>query len=45
MKEEEISENVQAVLRVIEGKLKRGVKNVKRAYIKTSMGKPVSIKP
>ncbi len=45
MKEEEISENVQAVLRIIEGKLKRGVKNVKRAYIKTSMGKPVGIKP
>jgi large subunit ribosomal protein L1 len=44
MKEEEITENVQAVLRVIEGKLKRGVKNVKRAYIKTSMGKPVSIR-
>jgi large subunit ribosomal protein L1 len=45
MKEEEITENVQAVLRVIEGKLKRGLKNVKRAYIKTSMGKPVSIRP
>jgi large subunit ribosomal protein L1 len=45
MKEEEIAENVQAVLRVIEGKLKRGLKNVKRAYIKTSMGKPVSIRP
>ena len=45
MKEEEIAENVQAVLRVIEGKLKRGVKNIKRAYIKVSMGKPVSIRP
>ena len=45
MKEEEIAENVQAVLRAIEGKLKRGVKNIKRAYIKTSMGKPVSVKP
>jgi len=45
MKEEEIAENVQAVLRVIEGKLKRGVKNIKRAYIKASMGKPVSIRP
>lgn len=45
MKEEEITENVQAVLRVIEGKLKRGMKNVKLAYIKTAMGKPVSIKP
>jgi len=45
MKEEEIAENIQAVLGVIEGKLKRGIKNVKLAYIKTSMGKPVSIKP
>jgi len=45
MKEEEIAENIQAVLRAIEGKLKRGIKNIKLAYIKTSMGKPVSIKP
>jgi large subunit ribosomal protein L1 len=45
MKEEEIAENVQAVLTVIEGKLKRGMKNVKLAYIKTAMGKPVGIKP
>jgi large subunit ribosomal protein L1 len=45
MKEEEIAENIQAVLRVIEGKLKRGMKNIKLAYIKTAMGKPVSLKP
>jgi len=45
MKEEEIAENVQAVLRVIEGKLKKGIKNIKFAYIKTSMGTPVKIKP
>jgi len=45
MKEEEIAENVQAVLRAIEGKLKRGMKNIKLAYIKTAMGQPVSIKP
>jgi large subunit ribosomal protein L1 len=45
MKEEEITENIQAVLRVVEGKLKRGEKNIKLAYIKASMGKPVSIKP
>ncbi len=45
MKEEEIAENIQAVLRVIEGKLKRGIKNIHNAYIKTSMGKPVQIKP
>jgi large subunit ribosomal protein L1 len=45
MKEEEIAENIQTVLRAVEGKLKRGEKNIKVAYIKTSMGKPVSIKP
>ncbi|NWF87279.1 50S ribosomal protein L1 [Candidatus Bathyarchaeota archaeon] len=45
MKEEELTENIQTVLRVIEGKLKRGIKNIKVVYIKTSMGKPVSIRP
>jgi large subunit ribosomal protein L1 len=43
MKEEEIAENVQTVLRAIEGKLKRGTKNIKTVYLKTSMGKPVKI--
>jgi large subunit ribosomal protein L1 len=45
MKEEEISENIQAVLRVLEAKLKKGMKNIKFAYIKTAMGAPVKIKP
>jgi len=45
MKDEEIAENVQTVLRVIEGKLKKGMKNIKFAYLKTSMGAPVKIKP
>lgn len=45
MKEEEIAENIQTILRVVEGKLKRGMKNIKFAYIKTSMGTPVKIKP
>jgi large subunit ribosomal protein L1 len=45
MKEEQIVENIQAVLRGIEGKLKRGLKNIKFAFIKTSMGTPVKIKP
>ncbi|MCW3993858.1 MAG: 50S ribosomal protein L1 [Candidatus Bathyarchaeota archaeon] len=43
MKEEEIAENVQTVLKTIEGKLKRGMKNIKTVYLKTSMGKPVKI--
>jgi large subunit ribosomal protein L1 len=45
MNEKELSDNIQAVLRVLEGKLKRGLKNVKLAYVKTSMGTPVKIKP
>ena len=45
MKEEEVVDNIQAVLRVLEGKLKRGLKNIKFAFIKTSMGTPVKIKP
>jgi large subunit ribosomal protein L1 len=44
MNEEELFDNIQAVLRVLEGKLKRGLKNIKLAYIKTSMGTPVKIK-
>jgi len=45
MKDEELVDNTQAVLRVLDGKLKRGLKNVKYAYFKTSMGEPVKIKP
>lgn len=45
MKDEEITENVQTVLRVLEGKLKKGMKNIKIVYIKTAMGTPVKIKP
>lgn len=45
MKDEELVANIQAILRVVEGKLKRGFKNIKFAFIKTSMGEPVKIKP
>jgi large subunit ribosomal protein L1 len=45
MSEEELFDNIQAVLRVLEGKLKRGLKNIKVAFIKTSMGVPVKVKP
>jgi large subunit ribosomal protein L1 len=43
MKEEEIAENVQAVIRAIERKLKRGKKNIKSAHIKMSMGPPTKV--
>jgi large subunit ribosomal protein L1 len=45
MKDEELVDNTMAILRVLDGKLKRGLKNVKYAFIKTSMGEPVKIKP
>jgi len=45
MKDEDLVENTMTVLRVLDSKLKRGLKNVKFAFIKTSMGEPVKIKP
>lgn len=45
MKDEEITENIQTVIRVLEGKLKKGMKNIKAAYIKTAMGTPIKIQP
>jgi len=44
MKDEEITENILMILRVLEGKLKRGMKNIKFAYVKTAMGAPVKVK-
>jgi large subunit ribosomal protein L1 len=44
MKDEEIAENIQSVVRVLEGKLKKGLKNISYAYIKTTMGSPVKVK-
>lgn len=43
MNEEKIAENVQVILRVLEGKLKRGIKNIESVYIKMSMSTPVKI--
>ncbi len=45
MSDDELYDNINAVLRVLDGKLKRGLKNVKNVYIKTAMGEPVKIKP
>jgi large subunit ribosomal protein L1 len=44
MKEEDLAENIQAVLKIVESKMKRGVKNIKSIHIKTTMGEPVKIK-
>ena len=43
MDDKEIAENVQAIVRRIEGKLKRGIKNVRSVYLKTSMGSAVKV--
>jgi large subunit ribosomal protein L1 len=43
MADDEIAENAQAVVRRIEGKLKRGIKNIRSVYLKTSMGSPVKV--
>jgi len=45
MSNEDLLENAQAILRVLDVKLKRGLKNVKYMFIKTSMGEPVRVKP
>lgn len=45
MSEDELWDNINAVLRVLEGRLKRGLKNIKNVYIKTAMGAPVKVKP
>jgi large subunit ribosomal protein L1 len=45
MADEELVENAQTILRTLDVKLKRGLKNVKFMFIKTSMGEPVKIKP
>jgi len=43
MSNEEIAENIQATIRRIEGKLKRGIKNVSSVYLKMTMGSPVKV--
>jgi len=43
MSDEEIAENVQAVIRIVEGKLKRGIKNIRSIDLKTAMGPPIKI--
>jgi len=44
MPNEEIAENILAAMRRIEGKLKKGIKNVKSIQLKTTMGPPVKVK-
>ena len=43
MSNEEIAENIQAVIRRIEGKLKRGVQNIRSINLKTAMGPLIKV--
>ncbi len=43
MADEEIAENIQAVMKRIEGKLKRGIKNIRSIRLKTTMGTPIKV--
>ena len=43
MSDEDIADNIQAVVRRIESKLKRGIKNFRSVYLKTSMGTSIKV--
>ena len=43
MKTEQISDNIDAILKRLEGKLERGKLNIGSVYVKTSMGPPTRI--
>jgi large subunit ribosomal protein L1 len=44
MPDEQIAENIETVIRRLEGKLKRGLRNIRSVVIKTAMGPPVKMK-
>ncbi|MEM2273671.1 MAG: 50S ribosomal protein L1, partial [Candidatus Bathyarchaeia archaeon] len=44
MSDEDLADNIDVVLKKVEGKLKRGIKNIASIYIKASMGQPVKVK-
>jgi large subunit ribosomal protein L1 len=43
MKTEQIAENIDAILKRLEGKLERGKLNIGSVYVKTSMGPPMRV--
>ena len=43
MKTDQIAENVDAILKRLEGKLERGKLNIGSVYVKTSMGPPIKV--
>lgn len=43
MKDEDIADNIRAVIEALTGKLERGDRNIKSVYLKTTMGPPVKL--
>ncbi len=43
LSDDEIAENIQAVVRRVAARLKKGIKNIDTIYVKTTMGHPVKI--
>jgi len=43
MTDEQLIDNIQAVLRRVEAKLKRGTENIRSIYLKTTMGSPIKV--
>jgi len=44
MTDEQIAQNIETVIRRLEGKLKRGLRNIRSVIIKTAMGPPSKLK-
>jgi len=44
MADEQIAENIETVIRRLEGKLKRGLRNIRSIVVKAAMGPPVRLK-
>jgi large subunit ribosomal protein L1 len=44
MSDDDIAENIQAVINKVKGKLKKGLKDIRTIYVKTTMGPPVPVK-
>ena len=43
MKKEEIAENINTIIRRVEGSLERGRMNIRSIFVKTTMGPPEKI--
>jgi len=44
MTDEQIAENIETVIRRLEGKLRRGLKNIRSIVVKAAMGPPIRLK-